>query len=150
MSVTPEVDDLVAVRVYYDCGLSSRGLPTLTDYRLIYEGSPAAPRQVRLFEIVPGARLLVRGAEPGAVVRAAVGIRTNRGRSPTWHVSAEADDEGSARLSVPFSTGENGAVLGGQYRVTCGGTQAIVTVPSRAVERGETVEAICRAPGGSG
>lgn len=143
MSVTPEVDDLVAVRVYYDSGLSSRGLPTLGRYRLIYEGSPAVARQVRLFEIVPGADLTVHGASPGAEIRASVAVRTNRGRDAIWFASAAAAADGTAMLRVPFSTGANGAVEAGPYRVGCGQAQVDVAVPSTAVESGESVDVDC-------
>ena len=143
MAVTPEVDDLVAVRVYYDNGLSSRGLPTLGNYRLVYEGPPAQTRQVRLFEFVPGAALTVSGAEPGAEVRAGVGVRTNRGREAGWHVTAVAAPDGTAVLRVPFSTGENGTTVAGPYEVSCGQVRTTVAVPAAAIETGGRVVADC-------
>jgi len=143
IEVTPEVDDLVAVRIYFDSGLSSRGAPTLTRYRFVYEGAAGAGRQVRLFEIVPGAELVVSGAPPGDVVRAQTQLLTNRGRSAPWYVDARADDAGSARLRVPFSTGENGVVTAAPFEVTCAGTQTDIVVPARAVEAGTPIDVAC-------
>lgn len=129
LAVTPEVDDLVAVRVYYDNGMSSRGLPSLHRYRLVYEGSPEVARQVRLFEIVPGDPIEIRGARPGASVSVAVGLRTNRGRAATWRTSAIADGEGRATVLVPFSTGSNGEVVAGSYAVEVDGVVSRIDVP---------------------
>jgi hypothetical protein len=143
LSVSPEVDDLVAVRIYFDNGLSSRGLPTLANYRLVYEGSPGGSRQVRLFEIVPGATVLVRGATVGATVRAASEIRTGQGRETRWYASTNADAQGSASLVVPFSTGQNGTVVASPYRVTCGDTETVVAVSSQEVEQGSSVDVPC-------
>jgi len=145
MLVRPEVDDLVAVRVYFDSGLSARGLPTLSHYRLVYEGAPEAGRQVRLFQVVPGAEVVVSGIDPGSAVRLRTQLSTNRGRVAQWYSDARADASGAALLRVPFSTGANGVVTASPYRVTCAGSQSEVTVPPGAVEAGTRVDVACGA-----
>jgi hypothetical protein len=104
---------------------------------------------VRLFEVVPGAELAIRGSAPGAEVVAAVELRTNRGREATWRATATSAADGTAMVRVPFSTGENGAVVVGRYRILCGETETTVSVPALAVENGGRVDADCSAGGES-
>jgi dolichyl-phosphooligosaccharide-protein glycotransferase len=143
LSVTPEVDDLVAVRIHYDNGLSAHGLPTLDRYRLLYEGRAIGPQQVRLFEIVPAAELRISGAAPDATIRVTVSLRTNQDRGTSWYASSPADDQGRASIRVPFSSGANGAVLAGSFSVDCGGPSVVVAVPAAAVEGGQRVAVAC-------
>ncbi len=139
LDIAPDADDLVAARIYYDNGLSPRGLPSLGRYRLIYEGAPLGARQVRLFEFVPGANLVAVGVPAGQSVRATTALRTNGGRTMAWWASGVADATGRVHLRVPFSTGVNGSVVAGSYSIQSGRLQAIANVPAAAVERGESL-----------
>lgn len=142
--VTPAVDDLVAARLYFDNGLSSRRLATLDRYRLVYEGPPTAPRQVRLFEFVPGASLLVEAAPPGTLVRVETSLHTNRGRRAPWRAVALTDEQGRAVLRVPYATGMNGVVMAAPYVVTGEGAAVRVDVAPAAVAGGQRVRVVLR------
>ncbi len=97
----------------------------------------------KLFGVVPGATLVVRGADPGADVVALVPLRSNVGRDFVWATRAPADVAGVARLRVPYATGPNGTVMAGSYAVQVAGKGRVeVPVTEAQVTLGETVEVV--------
>jgi hypothetical protein len=133
-----------------DGRLVEPGPPPLDAFRLVGESaSNSAWRAVevplaKLFQPVAGARLLVRGARPGARVEAATTLVTDRGRQVAWATAATADAEGLARLRLPYATGANGAVLATPWRLSDGAGAASLAVAERAVLRGEPLQAALR------
>ena len=144
----PEFFDLVGSRLWFFDGNSrSGGVPGLGGFRLLAESQTPnhvlgfRPQAHKLFEVVPGARLTVRGLEPGAGVVAAVPVRTNVGREFVWETRARADASGTATLRVPYATGRNGASMAGAYVVQGSGAGRVsVVVSDGKVETGGTVE----------
>ena len=99
----PEFFDLVGSRLWFFDGNSrSGGVPGLGGFRLLAESQTPnhvlgfRPQAHKLFQVVPGARLTVRGLDPGAGVVAAVPVRTNVGREFVWETRAAADASGTA------------------------------------------------------
>ncbi len=127
-SVRPEFFGLVASRLYFFDGMSRDDAgPSMGGYRLLYE-SPGAewvgnlpPAHLyKIFGVVPGARISVRGAAPGGVVIASARIQTNQGRVFEWKTRSPVDAAGRATLRLPYATGANGLVQAGSYSVTDG------------------------------
>jgi asparagine N-glycosylation enzyme membrane subunit Stt3 len=106
----------VSGRLHSRDGASFGLRPGLGHFRLVAESSPgglglgaifrntkADAVAYKLFEIVPGAQLEVE-AEPGTRVVARVEVRSNQGRTFTYRNAARADEDGWARLSLPYAT----------------------------------------------
>jgi asparagine N-glycosylation enzyme membrane subunit Stt3 len=135
----PWYDRLVAARLYFSTGQSTLQDPVaLGGFRLVSDaGDPSAP--VRVFEVVPGAAVAVRGARPGARVEARTEITTALGAF-RWTARATADLLGRAELRLPFSTGRNGQVLASPYAVADGATTVLLRLGEDEVRRGSPVE----------
>ena len=119
-------------RLHRDDGSWVKGRPALGHFRLVTEapsrGVPlgalggAAPDFVevpyKLFEVVRGAVLQVRGSQPGRPVHAQLEVMTPSGRRFAYRASTRASSEGVARLRVPYA-GEAWLVEtdSGRYRV---------------------------------
>lgn len=105
-------------------------VPALGHYRLIHESPSSAGaaglKYVKVFEYVPGARIMGEGQIEVPVV-------TNTGRTFTWRATAV-----NGEFVVPFATGgTEGVHTTGPYQVV--GTGRTVTVPESAVLSGATV-----------
>jgi asparagine N-glycosylation enzyme membrane subunit Stt3 len=127
-SVLPEFFRLVPSRLYYFDGMTQdeRG-PALGRFRLLYESSNSEwvgnlpPAHLyKVFGVVPGARIVLSGARPGAAVTAAARIQTNQNRVFEWKTQALSDAAGRATLRLPYATGANGLVRAGPYSLTDG------------------------------
>jgi dolichyl-diphosphooligosaccharide--protein glycosyltransferase len=94
----------------------------------------------KLFEPVPGARVTVRGAAPGARVLASTSLRTNTGRDVPWSTFAWAGPDGVASLRLPYATGMNGAVAAAPWGLDDGKRTQGLVVSERAVLLGEPLE----------
>lgn len=104
-------------RLHRDDGSRVKGRPALGHFRLVTEapsrGVPlgalggAAPDFVdepyKLFEVVEGAVLQVRGSPPGRPVHAQLEVTTPSGRRFAYRASATASSQGVARLRVPYA-----------------------------------------------
>jgi hypothetical protein len=154
----PAFRRLVATRLWMwdgmwggaDGRLAEVALPAIDAFRLLGEGATLdrwraveIPR-AKLFQVVPGARVRVRGARPGARVEARVTLLTDRGRQVTWSTRAPADASGAATLRLPYATGRNGAVLASGWRLSDGPAAVELAVGEQAVLRGEALEASLR------
>lgn len=104
-------------RLYHDDGGAAGGRPALGHFRLVTEaparGVPlgalggVAPDFVdapyKLFEVVPGAVLNVRGSPPGRPVSVELQVATATGRTFLYRTSARAAANGVARVRVPYA-----------------------------------------------
>ena len=145
-AMRPEFFDLVVPRLYFfDGQAQGRAGPALGGFRLLDEsGTTVRVMQLeaqayKLFGVVEGARLAVRGVAPGAAVVAAVSVRTAVGREFLWQTGARADAAGTAVLRVPYATGPNGTSLATRYRVGDRSHAVEVTVGEAAVTGGAGV-----------
>lgn len=144
---TPES---VATRLQRDDGAAGR---RLRRFRLVTEGPPGGrplgdllqlprPEAVvpyKLFEVVAGALLEVRGA-PGAPVLASVTVQTPTGRRFEYRAMARVEPEGVARLRVPYATeGGTPAHTLGPWRVRVGDAERSVRVGEADVLEGRRV-----------
>lgn len=128
-------DRLVAARLFYEAGSASSVNPAaLGAYRLVAEvgargGRPAA----RLFEVVKGASVTLRGAKPGGTVVATVTIATPI-QQLSWRAAGRASASGEVTLRLPVATGGNGQTLAGPYVASDGERRvAFATTPEQVV-----------------
>jgi hypothetical protein len=116
-------------------------VPALSRFRLLYEAGPP-PRPgfldgpTKLYQNVPGVRLRVTGARPGAPVIARVVARANSGRTFTWWAAGVADAGGGASLVEPYATGWNGFLWAEPVIVESEGRRTSVEVDDAAVTGG--------------
>jgi asparagine N-glycosylation enzyme membrane subunit Stt3 len=137
---------LVASRLYYFDGMRASGdEPALGGFRLLYE-SPIVERipnfppahLFKVFGVVPGARIVLRGGAPGSAVTARVRIQTNQNRIFEWATRAPVDEAGRGELRLPYVTGPNGLVQAGPYRLTDGVHGGSLVLDEKDVAGGET------------
>jgi hypothetical protein len=145
-AMRPDFFDTVASRLFFADGAARAGDHSgLGTYRLLAE-SPTrvqvldrAAARYKLFGVVPGAELRVRGAAPGAEVSATVPVRTDLGRTFAWTTRAVAGATGEAALRVPYATGWNVLAAAGTYRVGDGRRFRDVPVTEAQVEGGQAI-----------
>jgi hypothetical protein len=141
---------LVSLRLY-DLAGSGSGLPqqpALESFRLVDEDNPAES-PVRLFEVVRGAELRVRGGAPEGVVGATLGLASPLGGLWDWRTARRLDAGGEARLRLPYATGANGRIIAGEYLVTDGDRKVRLRVTEAQVLGGEPVAVDLHAEGGT-
>ena len=144
---TPEGMWFVPARLYRADGRAlPNGAPALDGFRLIYEGPrtaadfSGAERQIKIFEVVAGARLALGGLPPASSVRASVRLRTNQGREVPVQLAVAAGADGVARLRLPYATGWNGAVLAMGWQVEAGDRYLTVSVTDEDVLLGRSLD----------
>jgi hypothetical protein len=137
------------------------GRRRLGHFRLVTEG-PAGGRPLgdlfgfprpadvvpyKLFEIVPGALLEVRGAA-GAPVLASVEVRTPTDRRFEYEAQGSVAGDGVARLRVPYATAESTTPTRalGPWRVQVDGAEFAVDVSEADVLEGRSVPVPARGP----
>lgn len=141
---------LVPVRLYF-----SDGGPSLAGFRLLYEGHATSSRQLdetrlKIFGVVPGARLEVDRAAAGALVRASILLRTNQGREFVWMTQTRADVAGHAMLRLPYAMGANGEVEAGPWTLDDGRARRLISIAEEDVLRGAVVKATLASDSESG
>ncbi len=133
-----EPKNTVPGRLHHRDGRPGDFGPRLERFRLITESAPGrvsfgmlfdneidledGRSQVayKLFELVKGARLEIEAA-PGTRVSAALTIEAPSGRHFTYVASGIAEDDGFARLRVPYSTASATPIhANGPYRIAAG------------------------------
>jgi len=141
-----EALDLVPSRLYFFDGGSLAGqVSALANYRLLSESAVTAQvmqfraARYKLFGVVPGATLHIRGAAPGSKVSATVPVETDTGRVFLWTTRGVAGPSGDAAIRVPYASGRNGMVLAGRYAVSDGKRKREFSVSEPQVVRGETI-----------
>ena len=140
-SVRPEFFRLVPSRLYYFDGMSPNNQPpALEGYRLLYEspntewiGSLPPAHLFKTFGVVPGARIALRGAQPGATVTARSRIHTNQNRVFEWVTTAPVTAEGRAEVRLPYATGANGLVQAGEYSISDGTHQGTLALDDKDI-----------------
>jgi asparagine N-glycosylation enzyme membrane subunit Stt3 len=146
-ALRPELFDLVVSRLWFFDGGSRTGeAPGLAGYRLLAESPTAVEvlghraQAYKLFGVVEGALLRVRGARPGAAVLATVQVATTAGRTYAWTGRAVAGADGTAALRVPYATGANGTSLASACAVQDGVRQRIVQLGEAQVVAGTAAD----------
>ncbi|HSN15833.1 MAG TPA: STT3 domain-containing protein [Anaeromyxobacteraceae bacterium] len=135
----PSFDRLVAARLFYEAGSATPTNPSpLGGYRLVAEVGTRGRPITRLFEVVKGAEVRVRGARPSGTVAATVTVATPIEQF-TWQAAALADAAGEAVLRLPLVTGSNGATVAGSYLATDGSKRAVFPVTEAQVRGGEVL-----------
>jgi len=100
-------------------------------------GSVSIP--FKLFEIVEGA-VLVGQAPPGTMLTATLRLRTPERELATYRATVRADDDGVARVRVPYATDQRGDVQAlGPYRVELDGRELDIAITERQVLDGAEV-----------
>ncbi|MFQ5416134.1 MAG: STT3 domain-containing protein [Myxococcota bacterium] len=139
-------------RLHGTDGAGGAGVPRLEHFRLVTEwpaygvalgwlsgNAPlVTPAPFKLFEIVAGAVLEVRGA-PGSEATAEVEIETVTGRRFFYRAAARIGPEGVAHLRVPYATSPADTSPRGPYRVTSGERAVAVAVSEADVREGRIV-----------
>ncbi len=145
----------VVDRLHRADGRGSVRDPRLEHFRLIAEASPGTPGlrnlferrpsgavktiPYKLFEIVPGAVVEVRGREGEEVALSAI-VTTNRNRHFEYASRARIGVDGVARIRVPYPTRSKSATgIRGAYQMRVGGREERVEVDEEAVTRGRRV-----------
>ncbi len=148
--------DSLFARLFYFKG--SRGRPTGSDagrhgttpalqrHRLIYESPPLrgegtpGPSFCKLYEIVPGARL-VGWADPGSLVRVRLALSTVHGGHFEYTAIDRSDDAGQYVVRLPYSNQKFSPAVRveGHYTLSSGEASANVVIPESAVLAGEVV-----------
>ncbi|WP_316968703.1 STT3 domain-containing protein [Candidatus Methanocrinis alkalitolerans] len=119
----------------YDCR-------EMSHLRLIYESEPmgsASPAdQVKIFEVVAGARIVVASGADEEII-ATLNLTTNQGRLFQYAMSGTAQN-GRCELIVPYSTEGGGAVRAlGPYIISSGGERKLVFVAEEEVIHGRVM-----------
>jgi hypothetical protein len=135
----------------------------LARHRLVFEtsilGRGASARVHKIFEIVPGARVVGR-APPGAVVGVRLDLRTNRKRKVVYRASSRANRNGEYALHLPYSTeralpretsddtarcrsdGSDGScrsAAASAYRIEVADRSAVLEIEEAQIQRGATL-----------
>ncbi len=111
---TPALQRLVVARLFYADGSAARAgvfrFAPVEGVRLLFESSsharvsglPWHVAKLKVFEVVPGARLLVE-ASPGSDVVLTQRLETNRGRRVDFRIEKIADADGRARFAAVYA-----------------------------------------------
>jgi asparagine N-glycosylation enzyme membrane subunit Stt3 len=121
-------------------------LPALERHRFIYESppllrtEPPSASMFKVFEYVPGARVVGRAA-PGARIHATLSLRSNRRRGIDYVAEAITSRSGEYVFRFPYAnSGSPGAVkVGATYRFECRGDVGSVAIDEAAVMSGGTL-----------
>lgn len=145
----------MAVRLYYLNGsamsISNYNIDGLGHFRLLYESKHDANINVtsggtlsysKIFEVVPGATITGTAA-PQSEVSAQVPIRTNRGRTFTYHIRTRSDSKGrySLRLAFPTIDSPYETAATGSYTLSSNGNSLKFDITEREIQEGASREA---------
>ncbi len=143
----PKYYGLVATRLLMADGRDMKVGPVrfggLDHFRLVYEskermnlvGFPEEVKLIKIFEYLPGAKLIVK-AEPGEEVTLSGRVRTNRGRTFEILKRGTANNDGEVLFILPYSTEET---LSG-WQVRAGeGRHSRLDVSEEAVKDGKEI-----------
>ena len=111
--------DQMAPRLYFFDGLSDPRRPAapLEGLRLMYESAGAGNAIVRIFGVVPGARVHLHGARASTPLFVEARISTGRGRQFTWREVVSLTPEGTVDLRLPYATGANGTTVASFFTI---------------------------------
>jgi dolichyl-diphosphooligosaccharide--protein glycosyltransferase len=135
-----QIPRLVVSRLYDELGAGlDDGSPALEGFRLVDRQDEDTDVPVRLFEVVPGVTVSLRGGSPGARVSAIVYLRARSGGT-TWRTSRTLDARGEATLRLPYATGRNGALGASAFTLTDGTRTRSLALSEEQVVGGARVE----------
>jgi len=150
----PERPGTMMQRLHHDDGSRVRSRWALRHFRLVTESprrgvplgalrgatEPFVDTPYKLFEIVPGAELVVSGGDPGRPVFVSVEIESGSGRRFVYRSRGQIGDDGLARVRVPYATdASTPARPVGPYRVRTDAGVHAVEVRESQVAAGESV-----------
>jgi len=118
----PPVFNTTMARLYLSDGVGT------DHFRLVYESAPAlgSRADVKIFEYVPGAMIVVR-ASPDQRVVAMLNMTSNQGRSFTYANRGQIRD-GEFAITVPYSTEPRYATHAIEpYTIFCGNSKGVKT-----------------------
>ena len=139
IELTAAIEEVVSVRLFYSDGSGFPGAQALSRYRLVDEVDAQGKPLAKLFEIVPGARLGVTGAIPGAPVVVQVEGLVNGWRPFRYEAMGVADPAGDVEIVVPYATERRSALDVRTAQVSSGSASVFIEIPERAVARGGRV-----------
>jgi dolichyl-diphosphooligosaccharide--protein glycosyltransferase len=121
-------------------------VPALTRHRLVYEsraiptGGADGPAIFKLYEVVPGARVVGTG-RPGAEIEIALTLRSNRDREIAYEARARVDAAGRYEVRLPYATldGAPATKTDPAYRFTCDGHTQPLALKEEQVQQGRVV-----------
>jgi len=121
---------------------SAQQVPGLERLRLVFESRPLfsgseKPPLIKIYEFVPGARIVGRSA-PGSLVRLELALRELGRRRLDYRTQTHASKDGRYSFRVPYANGPGLGTLsaGGYYRLSCGNVRGRVRVAERQVLHG--------------
>ena len=115
-------------------------LPALGHFRLVVDSEgDGDPGFVQVWEVVPGARLVVQ-ATPGTRVGVRHAFTSDAGRSRVHSATALADDTGRARFVLPYSSERPDLGQSSNWEVEIGSLRREVHVAEGDVREGRTLE----------
>lgn len=147
----PRFIDSLHVRLFFGDGIMTRLLgrvsTSLEHFRLHLESEQSVELlnrslpMIKVFEVVPGARLWGR-ASAGEIVRLRLSVRTNTGRVFVYYRKTSAEPDGRFEFVVPYATQGSNAPCGplGVYRVKIGESVYQAQVSEDEVLAGKSVE----------
>lgn len=108
--------------------------------RLVWETGPPDQPWVKIFEIVPGARVEGRTG-PLQEVRVSLRLRFSGGRAFVWWQATTSDDDGAFELLLPYATGgrSNGVGIEGPYHIEAGDRRSDLPLSEEQVREGATI-----------
>jgi len=132
------VRDLVVMRLFEAAGTASveAERPALEAFRFVDEEGDPDTSPVRLFEVVPGATVRIRGGAAGGRVTAMLGLMTPNGAEGEWRTVRRLDERGEASARLPYATGRNGRIVAGEYRLSDGQRSARLSLTEHQVVGG--------------
>ncbi|HJQ96834.1 MAG TPA: hypothetical protein VJ826_00905, partial [Candidatus Polarisedimenticolaceae bacterium] len=144
---------LPSVRLFFADGRSAQAGPLrfapVEGLRLAYESAGSEPipdipwdvKRVKVFEVVPGARLVVHAA-PGARITASQPIETNQGRAFALEASGTCGSDGTLELRFPYAPKAGPATTGsvGPVAIVSDARTASVLVSQADADSGSTID----------
>ena len=122
-------------------------LPALTRFRLLVDsGKDQRPGDVKIFEFVRGARLVIQGGKPGAKVSIVYPFVSTAGRDRRWRDERRFDAAGAAVFHLPYSSELPQFGHSAKYLIETEGTSRRLLVPDKHVREGLVLTKNLREP----
>jgi dolichyl-diphosphooligosaccharide--protein glycosyltransferase len=149
---TPAALSLPSVRLFFGDGRLAEVGPLrfepVEGLRLVYESGGSEPirdipwdvKRVKVFEVIAGARAVVRAA-PGRTVAVSQPIETNQGRAFAYEIQKVCGEDGTATFSLPYAPKTAAATTGstGPVTIASDATTVALAVTAADVASGRTL-----------
>lgn len=137
------IPDLISYRLYLSGGMAieSPMRPALEGFRLVDEvhvffEEKGEPIPIRIFELVPGATIRIRGGTAGRRLVARTDLTSPFGQQGEWWTQRILDGRGEASLRVPYATGLNGSVSASAFVLSDGTRSGRIRITEEQVAGG--------------